>query len=127
MPTLEQLIHGCRLSQRTFRFRQVTHDLGFNVGAPAPLTGGDLVFGFEALETLCPSVSPSIAYCCGGGELALEGLASGWLADMSSVDIGIADEEFTSPCLVSSAFTPCVVALNPHPARQLINRETVNS
>jgi len=74
MPALVQLIHGCRLSQRTFRFLQVTHDLGFKGGAAAPLIGSKLVFDFEALETLCPFVSPRIACCCGGGELVLEGL-----------------------------------------------------
>ena len=32
MPALWQLEHGCRLSQRTLRRRQVVHDRGFRVG-----------------------------------------------------------------------------------------------
>lgn len=74
MPAFWQLIHGCRLSQRTFLFLQVTHDLGFNGGALAPLVGGEVVLGFKGFGALSPSTPPLMTCCEGGGEPALEGL-----------------------------------------------------
>lgn len=51
MPALLQLMHGCRLSHRTFLFLHVTHDLGFN-GVPFVVAGP--LLGLEPLETVGP-------------------------------------------------------------------------
>ena len=74
IPALLQLIHGCRLSQRTFLFLQVTHDLGFKEDTPAPFVGGEVVFGLGAFVLLRSLLWLLAACLCDGGELVVEGL-----------------------------------------------------
>ena len=54
MPALLQLMHGCRLSHRTFRFLHVTHDLGFNGLPAAPFVVAGPLLGLEPLEIAGP-------------------------------------------------------------------------